>query len=336
MRRLGHHVYTSFAGQRTVYLSPWLAGAQGLFEARASGIYAEPGALDVLHQDGLWLVTTCHPNGTDHVGRPRQLVHQMAIADVDLPVLMPAPLLTRLTLTRLEHDDPALDRRLPQDLDQVDLGALMPRPDTLPGLLRGPTRSVLAAFLAAVRQPGRTITVRPQPLAEALRDLPAALLAVLVHRPPCRISTRSEPLPGPRPASLPTLLIADGKGSAGRDLGETLMAVDEFADTAWWPDTVAGAGLAAPRMLLLLREIPLVALLDYQGSSALRRALRTPGIDFDREGTPLLPADSPAARELAQALIAAGAATAVARLIAVRPDLADLNPITATHRRSPL
>lgn len=299
MRPLGHHLYTSFGGQRTVYLSPWLEGLRGLLEQRARLAYATPGAFDGVHQGGRWIATFSSGNGLDHVGRPRTLVHQLVVASEQAPPVFSPLLLRSAALTRLEHDNPAIGHHLPADLDALDLRAALPAPSDLPRLLAGPARVLAHALLRALAEPGQPVREVVSDLPALLPDFAAASSLVLVHAPPVQITSMPQPLPVPEPQQpLAVLALSSGQPRHGGGAHETLAwhsAADLAAEAVL---SLIAEAPQPPRVLFLLRRIPLPRLLASDIAVELHASLRQASVGFDRDGLPLMPPTDPASHRV--------------------------------------
>lgn len=305
MRRLGHHLYTSLGGQRTVFCSAWLAGWRAWLERRAGELYGEPGSFDLVQVSGLWVAGFVQPNGVDHVGRPRQLVHQIVLEATNAPAVFSPLLLRHALLNRLDHDDPNIEHRLVTDLDRLDWSAVMPTPQDFPRILRGPVRPALRGMLRALRHPGTVERVQLTGLSDHLADLAAGSCAVLMHGQAVRICSLATLRPESDAGSLPTVHLTPG--------GTTRMQSDRLtglADAEDWLDLIANAG-QPHRVLQLLRQADPKKLLDPVRIAGLRAATTSGWPGFDREGTVLVQPSSPQAGPLLAALLVVGADSAV-------------------------
>ncbi|GDY13366.1 hypothetical protein LBMAG53_22440 [Planctomycetota bacterium] len=305
MRRLGHHLYTSLGGQRTVFCSAWLAGWRAWLERRAGELYGEPGSFDIVQVSGLWVAGFVQPNGVDHVGRPRQLVHQIVLEATNAPAIFSPLLLRHALLGRLDHDDPGIEHRLINDLDRLDWSAVMPTPQDFPRILRGPARPALRGLLRAQRHPGTAERIQLTGLSDHLADLAAGSCAVLMHGQAVRICALAALRPEPDAGVLPTVHLTSG--------GTTRMHSDRLtgmADAEDWLDLIANAG-QPHRVLQLLRQADLTRLLDPVRIAGLRTATSSGWPGFDRDGTVLVQPSWPQAGPLLVALLAVGAEPAV-------------------------
>ncbi|MFM2089970.1 MAG: hypothetical protein RLZZ127_459 [Planctomycetota bacterium] len=287
-RPLLHHLFTSFGGQRTVHASPGLADQLPALEARAQAAYHAGPGWECLHADGLWLATFAIGNGTDHVGRPRMLVHQVAIRDNHLPALFSPLWLRRATLARLDSPDPgALAARLPDDLAGIDLRTVLPPPAEFSQLLLAPVRAAAGALLQALRRAGAHVE-QEVPGALAGGDaLAAVLCAALLHQPACRISTWRTPLPMPAGSAAPSTLVLRDAATARTSTAETMLG-GGFYPSDWILDLLAGSGPTLPRLMAVLRTVPLPTLLERPWPRAAVQAIAVVADLTDREGR-LLP-----------------------------------------------
>lgn len=309
MRRLGHHLYTSFGGQRTTYVSPWLAEWREILENRARACYGEVGAFDLLHAHGLWLATFVVANGFDHVKRPRSLVHTVVLEDANVPAVFSPLILRNACLARLDHEDPAVGHRLNQDLDPL-LRTALPRPQELARVLQGPARPLLAGFLHALQQPGVPVDVAMVSPGEIIADLSFGLCAVLMHGPQCHISSLAHVLPDDSPRAVLHLCPPTaGKAAVGR---ETVgRETDEFGQPMWAGseqllDFIA-EDAQPPRLLFFLRQAALDKLLEPDALDYLRGAFEMVKPTLDTDGVPGFQHDQAHAELLLQALLRVGA-----------------------------
>ncbi|MCS6969657.1 MAG: hypothetical protein RMM29_07780 [Planctomycetota bacterium] len=315
MRPLGHHLYTSFGGQRTVYLSPWLDGERQFLEHRARLAYATPGGIDGIHQQGRWIATFTFANGLDHVGRPRTLVHQLVVSSQDAPPVFSPFLLRSAALTRLEHDNPAIAHHLPADLDSIDLRAALPAPEELPRLFGGPVRALANALLRALADPGNPVRESVPDLPQLLPAFTAASSLLLVHAPPVQITTLPQPLPLPDPQHPPAALILTGQSPRAPSPYDTLHCQSSAGLAAEALLDLIAEAPQPPRVLFLLRRIPLRTLLIPSIALELHAALRAAPLSFDRNGLPLMPPTEPAAHRVVRALHAAEAYDVIADIL---------------------
>lgn len=314
MRRLGHHIYSSFSGQRTVWLSPWLEDLRGVLEARAQACYHYPDRYDIIHCGGWWLITFVCPNGQDHVGRPRQLVHQMLLSSQEAPAIFSPLFVREACLSRLSHDDPSIEQRLIHDLDLIDLSRVMPSPAEFGNVLRGRARPCLSALLRILLQPGAEQEVALGTDDGLRKEFSAALCVVLLHRPDCHISNLPQPLAAPPWCTqVPPLLrlkIPDASASSVRSLrvsSEHTMMAQPLSERGEWMLDVVSAAQYPPQVLLLLRRIPLQSLLDPPHCTALMGVLLTIIELLGRDGVPRLDPCLPQSLHTLQILDAAGA-----------------------------
>ncbi len=328
MRRLSHHVYTSFGGQRTAFLSPELEPSRAMLEERARQAYAEVGQFDCVHQDGRWIATFVLANGVDHVNRPRSLVHQVVLESALAPAVFSPLFLRAATLPRLEHDNPALGHRLTTDLDLLDLRSQMPAPEDLLRLLRGRMRPLMTALLRALARPGLPVRQQVVDFSSQHADFAAASAALLVHAPDVQISTCARPLPtADVPADLAQLFIQPD--SERRMLSET-MFVDAgvFVAAEDLLDLIVQAA-QPPRILFLLRQIPLPSLLRQPLISELKAAFLGTTLTLGRDGVPILDPLDPRSHRLLRALAALEASEPVAGVLAAWRNLLQDGPVPA-------
>jgi hypothetical protein len=298
MRRLGHHLYTSFGGQRTTHLSPWLADWREILEDRARECYPGVGQFDILHAHGLWLATFVMANGFDHVKRPRSLVHQIVLEDANVPAVFSPLILRQACLTRLDHEDPAIGHRLPQDLDPL-MRSTLPKPQELARVLHGPARPLLAGFLHALQQPGTPVAVTMLSLGDVMADLSFGLCAVLMHGPECHLSSLAHPLPDDQPRAVLHLQPAASAGGAtdSDEFGQVM-----FAGAEQLLDFIAGDP-KPPRLLFFLRQCALARLLEAEPVDYLRTAFEVVAPTLDHDGIPQFKPDQARAELLLQALL---------------------------------
>jgi hypothetical protein len=317
-RPLGHHLFTSFGGQRTVHCSPWLIDRLPMLEDRAQAAYHHPGSWEAVHTAGHWLFTSVAANGVDHVGRPRQLVHQVALQDAHVPPVFSPLWLRRAVLPRLDSGDPAaVSARLAGDLAALDLRTLMPDPAGFAALLRSPVRVAAGAMLHALSRPGVLVDQPLRGLAAAFDQVAAVLAAALIHQPACRIVHGEGSLPATGPA-LSTLRLADYDPARGMS-GETMFMDGGHYPSDWLLDTIADAA-QPPRMLFLLRRVPLASLLAKGARERLGPALAGLAPTLGRDGTPALAADHPQAGAWLSALAEAGAAQVATTVLGMQRD----------------
>ena len=283
-RPLAHHLFTSFNGQRTVHVSPSLAALLPVLEARAQVAYHHPGGWECLHAGGRWLLTSVVANGTDHVGRPRQLVHQVALDDEVAPPVFSPLWLRRAVLPRLDNPEPAaIAARLAHDFDALDTRTLMPEPAVFADLLRSPLKAVAGALLHALSGPGRSQTQVVPGLATAGDRVAAVMAAALVHAPVCRITTLPEALPTwPGVGSLPQVSLSEGDQGVP---GGTMMFGGGAYPSDWILDAIAQATQPA-RVLFLLRRLPLDGMLSPAGAAMLKPVFRPLELPLGKDGVP--------------------------------------------------
>jgi hypothetical protein len=317
MIAVGHHVYTSFGGQRTVHLSPSLAGWGALLEERAAAAYgAEPG-FEAAPWPGGWCLTAAVANGRDHVGRPRSLVHQLVIAS-PCAVSAATPLLALpLLLPRLDHDDPFLDRRLASELAGADApDAVLPGPAGLVAACGG-AAAVLAGAVEAVAGGGWTaLTVPPEQFDAVVAGSGLALAA----RPGCWIGTWAQPLPAAAPAGA-GLRLVPGPAAAYAPSGAGAWIVDQVRRSGW-----------ADRLAMLLA--PLAGALASPGvRAALGSALEPEWPPLAADGSLAVEPDDHRSPALLAALAAAGATAQVrAALARWRPLALSVGMLDELHR----
>ena len=313
-RPLAHHLFTSFNGQRTVYVSPSLATWLPLLEARAQVAYHHPGGWECLHAGGRWLLTAVVANGTDHVGRPRQLVHQVALDDEVAPPVFSPLWLRRAVLPRLDNPEPAaIAARLAQDFDALDPRTLMPEPTVFADLLRSPLKAVAGALLHALSGSGRAQTQVVPGLAAAGDKVAVVLVAALMHAPVCRITTLPEALPAwPGVGTVPQVSLSEGDQGIP---GGTMMFGGGAFPSDWILDAIAQSAQPA-RVLFLLRRLPLDGILSPAGAAILKPVFRPLELPLGKDGVPEPDmADERTGAWLA-ALVRAGGASLVAEVFA--------------------
>lgn len=315
MRQLSHHVYTSFGGQRTAFLSPELESLRNLLEDRARQAYPETGHFDCVHQDGRWIATFVIANGVDHVNRPRSLVHQLVIGSHLTPAVFSPLFLRAAALPRLEHDNPALGHRLAADLDQIDLRSQMPAPDDLNRLLRGRMRPLMTAMLRALANDEAPIRQQVTDFSSQHADFAAASAALLVHAPDIQLSSLAHPLSPPDP-SQPLARLFLLPDTERRMVSET-MFIDQgvFAAAEELLDLIVQTP-QPPRILFLLRLIPLPSLLKHGLIRELKTALLAAAPRFERDGQLQLDPLDPRSYRVLLALAAAGASVPVGAVLA--------------------
>lgn len=305
MMRLGHHVFTSFGGQRTVFLSPWLASWRERLDERATAAYAGDPGFEVVHGQGCWWITLVSANGRDHVGRPRQLVHQVVVEDTALtPPVSPLALLPHL-LTRLEHDDPYLGQRLPDPLPSIALPAA---PDLVAACTAA--RPILAGAMDAILTGQWSSLAAP---AEAFDAIVATAGIPWAFDRSLWVGTFARPLPPP--AAAPT---------AGVRLWSSPSATVPVAGSAgaWLVDLLLRHG--RPGSLVgLLASLPATVWSSPAQRALLGNAIHAGWPDVITDGVPQIAPDDHRTEPLLCALVALGAPALASRVMSAwRPVVA--------------
>lgn len=285
-RRLGHHCYSSFGGYRTVHCSPWLARMSDLLDQRAQSCYSQTGRYDIVRGGGLWIASFVIANGTDHVGRPRSLVHQVIMEEQSAPPIFSPLFLRGACLDSLAHADPALEQRLVTDLDALNVRALMPAPDRFGSFLRGPARPVILSAYDALNNPGDPVVCElphPDRIAE---DLAPALACVMVHGQRFQFSTLDRLLPDPFGAAGPRVQLRSGVSGGGGHRSSTTILDLSLASPGHVLVEILERSQEPHKVLFLFRQLPVAELFQAPPLMSLLRLVLDGRLSLDQQGVP--------------------------------------------------
>ena len=198
MKLVAHHVYTSFGGYKTVHCCDDLRPQQERLESQAENLISGEQGFVIRRDAQAWWVIAIRKNGFDHVGRPRSLVHTIAVdhSQNKLPLVFSPAFLLVLTLDRLEHEDPGLSYRLPttmadlpQQLSERGFDQLVTNQELLRECLRGEARSLFIASYDAMAAEDEITRIRNSVIDGIVDNrLAAGLLPFWVHQQDCVIS----------------------------------------------------------------------------------------------------------------------------------------------------
>jgi len=184
----------------------------------------------------------------------------------------------------------------------------------------------MTALLRALARPELPVRQQVVDFASQHADFAAASAALLVHAPDLQMSTCVRPLP-----------TADASGDLAKlfiqpDSDRRLVSETMFVDAGLF---VAAEDLLdlilqapqPPRILFLLRQIPLPSLLSQPLISELKAAFLGAQVTLGRDGVPTLDPLDPRAHRLLVALAALEANEAVAGVLAAWRDLLQDGPV---------
>ena len=284
MRRIGHHIYTSFGGYRTVYCSEWLQDRSKQLEARAQACYVDIGGFDCRMTGDEWTATFVIDNGVDHVGRPRGLVQQVVFSANDSPPVFSPLLLRAVCLENLQYEDPQLGKRLIEDFDALDLATLMPRPSVFAELIAGPVRPILEQGFRALVEPEEAVILTGfEHRDRVMADLPAALCVLLLHDAAWHLSSLSQPLGLTGSDTHPRLFLPGGRGYRQGKTSSIRRAPETFEPGKLVLDLIA-ANPKPHLVLFLLRRLAPKQLFQVVPLQRLIQLQAAGQMTLDREG----------------------------------------------------